>query len=124
MCMVCGMDNDARTTARRYYAASGRSLQRDWVALCRNPRAVVVWTPQLVALLLPVNSAHAGEWEELPVDPAGADAWYVHLLAGDLALARKLASGLAPLPRLCFRRGLRNTVPHIHPWRAFIQHQS
>ena len=124
MCMVCGMDNDARTTARRYYADSGRSLQRDWDALCGNPRAVVVWTPQLVALLLPVNSAHAAEWEGLPVDPAGADAWYVHLLAGDLALARELASGLAPLPRLCFRRGLRNHAPHIHPWRAFIQHQA
>ena len=34
---------------------------------------------------------------------------------------RKLASGLAPLPRLCFRRGLRNPVPHIYLWRQFVQ---
>ncbi len=119
--MVALMDNDARTTARRYYAACGRSLRNDLAALAGNRGAAVVWTPQLVALLLPVDSARAETWEELPDSPEGADAWYVHLLAGDLALARRMASALAPLPRLCFRRGLRNPVPHIYLWRQFVQ---
>ncbi len=122
--MVPCMDNDARHTARRYYAGSPRSLREDLAALGGNPAGIVVWTPQLVALLKPVASARAAEWEDLGVSPADADAWYVHLLAGDLELARRLGAGLVPLPKLCFRRGLRSPAPHIRRWRSFVQPQS
>ena len=121
--MVRFMDNDARHTARCYYASSTRNLQADLAALGGNAAGVVVWTPQLVAMLKPVAAGRAAEWEELAESPADADAWYVHLLAGDLELARRLGAGLAALPLLCFRRGLRNATPHIHRWQSFVHPQ-
>lgn len=114
------MDKDARHTARRYYAGSTRRLADDLAALGGNPAGVIVWLPQLVALLKPAAAANADGWEELGSSPAQPDAWYVHLLAGDLELARLLGARLAPLPHLCFRRGLRSPAPHIHRWRQFV----
>lgn len=118
--MVQGMDTDARATARSYYAGSCRSLQADMAALAMLPGGVALYTPRLVALLRPVHSSAPELWEQLSCPTAGADAWYVHLLAGDLAWARRLARSLPPLPRLCFRRGLRGPQPHVLPWHRFL----
>ena len=41
------------------------------------------------------------------------DAWYIHLLAGDLKLARRLAADIAPLEWFCFHRGRRDGRPHL-----------
>lgn len=117
------MDNDARATARRYYAGSTRSLRGDLAALGGNAAGVVVWSPRLVAMLKPAACARAAEWEELEQSPADADAWYVHLLAGDLGLARRLGAMLPALPFLCFRRGLRGPAPHIRRWSSFVSPQ-
>lgn len=118
--MVCGMDIDARDTARRYYSESSRSLKADMAALAQAPGGVVVFTPRLVALLKPVESMSPERWEELHHTPAEADGWYVHLLAGDAAWARQLARTLPPLQWLCFRRGLRNLQPHVYPWQRIL----
>lgn len=36
------------------------------------------------------------------------DSWHVHFLAGDLALARRLAHELLPLKWFCYQRGKRS----------------
>lgn len=118
--MVGGMDNDARDAARSYYADSSRCLQADMAALAETPGGVVVFTPRLVALLRPVRADSPAIWEQLHASIADADAWYVHLLVGDLALARQLAHTLPPLPQLCFRRGLRDRRPHVLPWHRIL----
>lgn len=115
-----GMDTDARTTARRYYSAARRSLAADLAALGRNPQGVIVFTPRLVALLKPALSAAPQHWEQLADTPAGADAWYVHLLVGDLAMARRMAQMLTPQRWLCFQRGLRNPLPHVYRWQRIL----
>lgn len=114
------MDTDARDAARSYYTASSRSLRADLAALAQHPGGVVVFTPRLVALLKPVRSDSPESWEQLSHTTTRVDAWYVHLLVGELAWARHLAGSLAPLPRLCFRRGLRNSRPHILPWHRIL----
>ncbi len=109
------MSTDARSLARSYYAGSGRSLEDDMAALSGNPQGVVVFLPRLVALMAPVDHARPMDWLALSSSPQGADAWYIHLLAGDLALARQLGSGLAAYPWLCFQRGARGAT--LHRWR-------
>lgn len=111
------MSTDARILARRYYEAAGRDLAADLAALSANPEGVVVFLPQLVALMKPAKAHFPEEWGKLGETPAGADGWYVHLLAGDLALARRLAWLLAGRRWLCFQRGLRNAAPHRLPWQ-------
>lgn len=119
--MVSFMSRDARQIAEQYYAASSRSLAEDLAALGTHSQGVVVYMPQLVVLMKPVARAHPEEWEQLAHEAAVADAWYVHLLAGDLSLARHMAAVL-PLQRwLCFRRGLRHGREHVLPWRAAIK---
>lgn len=118
--MVHGMDTDARSAARRYYSASSRSLPADMAALARVPGSVVIYTPRLVALLKPVLHHAPERWEHLHDTPEGADGWYVHLLVGDLRLARHIASSLPHLRWLCFRRGLRNPQPHLLPWHRIL----
>lgn len=113
--MVCGMDADARIAARRYYAASSRCLAADVAALMQHPDGVVIFTPCLVALAKPVRSSAPERWERLEEHTAAPDAWFVHLLVGDMAAALQLARRFRPLPYICFRRGLRSTRPHV--WR-------
>lgn len=48
------------------------------------------------------------------------DAWYVHLLVGNVALARRLAATLPPLEWLCFQRGRRSNQPHIYRWEQLL----
>ncbi len=117
------MSTDARELAALYYAGSGRSMAADVSALSRNPRGVVVVTPRLFALLRPVCSRRPESWaERLAKDDPSADAWYVHLLAGDLRLALQLGRMLPPLPLLCFHRGKRSGRPHRYSWRrVFLQ---
>lgn len=52
-------------------------------------------------------------WTALEDNPTDADAWYIHLLAGDLKLARRLAEDIAPLEWFCFHRGRRDGRPHL-----------
>ena len=118
-----GMSKDARELAARYYAGSGRSMAADVAALCRNPRGIVMSTPRLFALMRPVCSHRPESWaEHLAQDEPAADAWYVHLLVGDLQLARQLGHTLPPLPLLCFQRGSRSGRPHRHSWRRALRH--
>lgn len=121
-CMMVRMETDARTTARRYYACSDRSLAADMRALAQNPRSVVIYMPQLVVLMKPAESAHPERWTDLSSNPAGADAWYVHLLAGDLRLAQNLARMQPVMEKLCFQRGRRNRRPHVLRWDKFTAH--
>ncbi len=117
---TAAMSSDARDGARRYYEGSGRSMVADLAALAANPRAVVVLLPSLVALLKPVRHDRPQDWDALAHSPDGADAWYVHLLVGDLGLARRLGAGLACLPWLCFQRGARHARIHRRPWRRIV----
>lgn len=114
------MNTDAKTTARRYYTLAGRDLGADLCALSTNPHGVVVWTPQLVVLMKPANSQQPHTWAELAENPAGADAWYVHLLVGNLALAMRLAHTVPAYPKLCFQRGLRSSAPHCCSWARIL----
>ncbi len=109
------MSTDARSMACRYYAGSGRNLGDDMAALAANPQGVVVFLPRLVALMKPVEHARPESWLALGSSPHGADAWYVHLLAGELAWALQLGRSLPAYPWLCFQRGARSTA--LHRWR-------
>lgn len=117
------MNADARVQAEQYYRAAGRSMEADLTALQQHPQGVVLLMPQLVALMKPVVNSQPESWQELPLVYPDADGWYVHLLVGNLVLARRLAAELTPLRWLCFQRGLRNARPHRLPWTAFC-HQS
>jgi hypothetical protein len=111
------MNTDARLTALRYYRAAGRDLNADLAALSTNPQGVVVWLPHLVVLMKPADSRRPAEWGDLGDNPTGADGWYVHLLTGELALARRLL-GLVPRRSwACFQRGRRSPVPHRLSWQ-------
>ncbi len=114
------MSTDARRMARRYYLGSGRSLEDDMAALAANPQGVVAFLPGLVALMKPVESARPESWMELARPAVAADAWYIHLLVGDLAFARRLGQGLAAYPWLCFQRGARNATLHRWRWSRLV----
>lgn len=120
--MVWGMDTDARDVARRYYSLSHRCLEADMAALAQNSRAIIYWSPRLVALAKPVHSSCPEAWLRLSESPESADGWYVHLLAGDLAWARQLAAATPPLRWLCFHRGLRSPRAHVRLWRCLLPH--
>ena len=117
------MNTDARIQALEYYHAAGRDMEADLAALAQHPQGVVLMMPRLVALMKPVCSNEPESWPDLPLVARAADAWYVHLLVGDLALARSLGAGLPPMRWLCFQRGLRNTRPHRLPWSEFCFQQ-
>ena len=90
------MNADARVQAVQYYQAAGRSMAADLEALAQHPQGVVLLMPRLVALMKPVDSSQAESWPELAREFPAADAWYVHLLVGELTLARQLA-GMEPV---------------------------
>lgn len=117
------MNADARTQAWEYYQAAGRCMQADLSALAEHPQGVVLLMPRLVVLMKPVLSTEPQLWPRLEWVAPCPDAWYVHLLVGELALACRLAAALPPHRWLCFQRGLRNSTPHRRPWAAFINHQ-
>ncbi len=114
------MSSDARSTARHYYAGSGFSLAADMAALAANPQGIVIFLPQLVVLAKPVEHDHPEQWVDLGTSPQGADAWYVHLLAGELAQARQIARRLPAYPWLCFQRGARSAAIHRRSWARFV----
>lgn len=118
--MVWCMDMDARVIARAYYQGSARCLGDDLAALSQNPQGVVVFFSRLVVLMKPVLHDRPGDWGSLSLCPHEPDGWYVHLLVGDLTLARRLASDLAPLHWLCFQRGRRSSRPHVRLWRRIL----
>ncbi len=89
-------------------------------ALAANPRGVVIFLPRLVVLMKPVEHARPQDWLNLALSPAGADAWYVHLLVGDLAWARQLGCGLPAFRWLCFQRGTRSAILHRWRWERFV----
>ena len=115
------MSQDARDRARAYYGGSGRDMAADCAALSANPQGVLVLLPRLVALLKPVRHDRPQDWDRLAHSPASADAWYVHLLAGDLRLAMRLGAGLRRHDWLCFQRGARNARLHRWPWRRLVK---
>lgn len=112
-----GMNRDARELALCYYRDSARTPAADAEALLAHPHGWVLWTPQLVVLMKRVRSDRPETWETLPHAEEAPDAWYIHLLAGDLSLARRIAAALPPMRYCCFRRGLRNSRPHRLPWQ-------
>lgn len=113
------MTPDARVQAQQYYHAAGRDMEADLAALAAHPQGVVLLMPQLVALMKPVLSTQPHMWLQLEHHFPETDAWYVHLLVGDLALARRLAAALPPRHWLCFQRGQRHERPHRLPWAGF-----
>lgn len=116
------MNADAREKAWEYYRAAGRDMEADLEALAEHPQGVLLFMPQLVVLMKPVCSRAVAQWPELPRIFPAADGWYVHLLVGDLRLARRLATALPPRRWLCFQRGQRHPAPHRIPWLAFLNH--
>lgn len=118
------MDTDARLIAIRYYGQSNRCLQRDMATLGTNPNAVIIYLPQLVVLMKPADSRTPHTWDRLQETPRHADAWYVHLLVGNMQLARQLAKLPQARPWLCFHRGTRNARPHIIRWKRFASPSS
>ncbi len=114
------MSYNAPELARLYYEQHGRDFSHDWVSLGRNPRAVLVWLPDLVVLMKPVHRHDDAPWSHLSSSPLDADAWYVHLLVGKLQLACQLGMGLEPLPYLCFQRGMRDDRVHVCRWQVFL----
>ncbi len=118
--MLPSMSRDARQQAHRYYSLQGRELMADLAALGENPRGIIAWMPQLVALMKPVCCEHSQDWLRLESSPAQADAWYVHLLIGSLDLACQLGAGLESHDYLCFQRGLRSPHVHVSSWARFI----
>ncbi len=119
--MLAVMSRDARQLAHEYYDRHGRDIQQDMQRLSENSRALIIWLPQLIVLAMPVNHHHPERWSSLAsTSPQDSDAWYVHLLIGDLALARELGKQVEVLNLLCFQRGLRSPRPHIHRFRDII----
>lgn len=114
--MLHGMSTDARTNAQFYYTFAGRDVVADVCRLLQNPQGVFLYTPDLVVLMKPVDSRKPQDWEKLEESPPDADAWYVHLLVGRLALARKLAWLLPAYRYLCFERGMRSRKAHRCSW--------
>ncbi len=114
------MSRDARSLARSYYEGSGYCLEADMAALAANPQGVVVFLPRLVALMKPVELACPHCWQQLAEAVPGADAWYVHLLVGDLAWARQIGQGLPVYRWLCFQRGVRSAALHRWSWARFV----
>lgn len=111
--MVAVMRHDARYVAQRYYRGSGREFRKDAESLLSNPRGIFIYSPQLVVMMKPVLLREELLWTALEDNPTDADAWYIHLLAGDLKLARRLAADIAPLEWFCFHRGRRDGRPHL-----------
>ena len=113
------MNTDARAGAAAYYRAAGRDMEQDLDALAAHPQGVVLLMPQLVVLMKPTLSHEPALWPQLELVHPCADAWYVHLLVGNLGLARRMAGALPPLRWLCFQRGRRSPQPHRLAWSAF-----
>lgn len=111
------MNRDARELALRYYRHSDRSPAADAETLLVHPQGWVIWAPELVVLMKRVRSDRPETWEELSRCEEAPDAWYIHLLTGDIAMARRIASALPPMRYCCFRRGLRNSRPHTVSWQ-------
>lgn len=111
------MNRDARALALRYYRGSDRDPAADAEALIAHPHGWLLWTAELAVLMKRVRSDRPETWETLDHVEEAPDAWYIHLLAGDIAQARRMAADLPPMRYCCFRRGLRNRRPHRLPWR-------
>lgn len=122
--MFIYMWQDARTETNKYYQESGRTLTEDAVTLAGNPRGVLVYSPELVVMMKPVVLGEELLWVDLADNPSEANAWYVHLLVGNVQLARRLASTLPPLKWLCFHRGRRNSRPHVYSWSSLLIHNN
>lgn len=103
---------DAREKMRKYYAPSFRSLVDDISDLVMNKQGVVVWTENCCLLARMVNSKDKDSWEYLWEETEDPDAWYVHLMAGDVKTAMELAKKARPLPFVVFQRGLRDERVH------------
>ncbi len=114
------MNTDATTTAQQYYAWAGRDFAADAYSLALNPQGVMVYTPQLVVMMKPVDSRQPQEWAELAHSPQQPDAWYVHLLVGDMKTARQMAHLVAAYRWVCFQRGRRNTRLHCLSWARIL----
>ena len=113
------METDARIIAIRYYRGSEREFAADMTALSANPDAIIIYLPHLVVLAKPANRLHPQQWDHLHESPPGADAWYVHLLVGDVRQAREAARRLKPRTWICFQRGMRSSRPHAIRWDRF-----
>ena len=122
MLYIAPMNTDARVGAAAYYRAAGRSMEQDLATLAHHPAGVVLLMPRLVVLMKPTLSCEPALWPQLELVHPCPDAWYVHLLVGDLGLARRMACALPPLRWLCFQRGRRSPLPHRLEWSAFLPH--
>lgn len=118
------MSTDARLLAETYYHGSPRRFAADLEALGNHPRGVVLYMPELVVLMKPACSTSPESWENLEDFSGQEDAWYIHLLVGDVRLALWLSRALTPLPWLCFRRGMRGERVHLYRWEQLRRRRS
>lgn len=105
---------DAREEVKKYYGESYRSLSDDVYYLIINRQGVVIWTERCCVLARMVDSTKGIEaWEDCLWKPeSNPDAWYIHMMAGDVNEAIELAMKEQPLPYVVFQRGLRDERIH------------
>lgn len=114
---------DAREEVREYYRESERYMHDDIEDLIINKQGAVVWTKNCCILARMVNTNDpVDEWSyrlwEVVDNP---DAWYVHVMAGDIKTAMELAKKAQPLPYVVFQRGLRNDKVHKIPMDKLLK---
>ena len=111
--------------ARKYYDkyTNGELAFRWEVAECAfDNEAAFVCTPELFVMAWPVRSGRDTGWwrEHQPCE--NPDAWYIHLLCGDLKKALEVLPKLAkPLPYVVFQRGARSHKVHKYKYDKLVK---
>lgn len=95
-------------------------MAEDFAALSAHPQSVLLCMPELLVMMKAVRHDRPDTWENLYHEEEAADAWYIHLLAGDLTLARRMAAALPRRRFCCFRRGARHGRAHVLPWERLL----
>lgn len=114
---------DAREEVREYYRDSDRYMHDDIEDLIINKQGAVVWTKNCCILARMVNTSDPVDawsyrlWEVVD----NPDAWYVHVMAGDIKTAMELAKKAQRLPYVVFQRGLRNDKVHKIPMDKLLK---
>lgn len=107
--------------ARDYYFLNGGNYIADFKFQYQFANSVFIWTPELVLIAKPVDTRFDYKaWsKEIFLEP---DAWYVHLLCGNLKLAIQMMQHVNPLPYVVFQRGMRSNKIHKLDWNNLIKH--
>lgn len=116
---------DAREEVKKYYRESDRFMHDEIEELFINRQGVVVWTENCCILARMVDTSEPVDawsyrlWEVVD----NPDAWYIHVMAGDIKTAIELAKKVNPLPYVVFQRGLRNDKVHRIPMNKLLKNK-